>query len=164
MPWEKDTVDGRNPAPVEVGSLSSLSHYLQGFIHTRWLAGFLASLFPRLRHLGALSGPCRCMGSFEAFAYRTSWALKDSRCGVPGFFWGWFRWFHEGTFQHQQHSFDWRYWKKYSIYILYSLFLSFWCWFWAENIPYNLGLYFLLVILDHWMNHAGPGNCLPGRK
>ena len=29
-----DTVDGQNPAPVEVGSLS---HYLQGFIHTRWL-------------------------------------------------------------------------------------------------------------------------------
>ena len=30
-----DTVDGRNPAPVEVGSLS---HYLQGFIiiHPRW--------------------------------------------------------------------------------------------------------------------------------
>ena len=33
-------VDGRNPAPVEVGRLS---HYLQGFIHARWLAGFLAS-------------------------------------------------------------------------------------------------------------------------
>ncbi len=32
------TVDGRNPAPVEVGSLS---HYFQGFIHPRWLAGFL---------------------------------------------------------------------------------------------------------------------------
>ena len=29
-----DTVDGRNPAPVEVGSFS---HYLQGFIHPRWL-------------------------------------------------------------------------------------------------------------------------------
>ena len=30
----------RNPvnSPVEVGSLS---HYLQGFIHPRWLAGFL---------------------------------------------------------------------------------------------------------------------------
>ena len=27
------TVDGRNPAPVEVGSLSQ---YLQGFIHPRW--------------------------------------------------------------------------------------------------------------------------------
>ena len=31
-------VDGTNPAPVEVGSLR---HYLQGFIHPRWLAGFL---------------------------------------------------------------------------------------------------------------------------
>ena len=30
------TVDGRNPAPVEVGSLS---HDLQGFIHPRWLFG-----------------------------------------------------------------------------------------------------------------------------
>ena len=27
------TVDGRNPAPVEVGSLS---HSLQGLIHPRW--------------------------------------------------------------------------------------------------------------------------------
>ncbi len=29
----ENTVDGRNPAPVEVGSFS---HYLQGFIHPRW--------------------------------------------------------------------------------------------------------------------------------
>ena len=29
-------VDGKNPAPVEVGSLS---HHLQGFIHPRWLFG-----------------------------------------------------------------------------------------------------------------------------
>ena len=54
--WKKptdmrvDTVDGWNPAPVEVGSLSN---YLQGFIHPRWLFGFLPStvgeliLFPR---------------------------------------------------------------------------------------------------------------------
>ena len=35
----RDNFDGRNPAPVEVGSLS---HYLQGFIHPRWFsAGFL---------------------------------------------------------------------------------------------------------------------------
>ena len=34
------TVDGQNPAPVEVGSLS---HYLQGFIHTRRLFGFRPS-------------------------------------------------------------------------------------------------------------------------
>ena len=34
------TVDGRNPPPVEGGSLSHyLSHYLQGFIHPRWLFG-----------------------------------------------------------------------------------------------------------------------------
>ena len=30
------TVDGRNPAPVDK---YSLSHYLQGFIHHRWLFG-----------------------------------------------------------------------------------------------------------------------------
>ena len=30
------TVDGWNPAPVEVGSLS---HHLQGFIYPRWLFG-----------------------------------------------------------------------------------------------------------------------------
>ena len=33
------TVDGRHPAPVEVGSLS---HYLQGLIHLRWLFGISA--------------------------------------------------------------------------------------------------------------------------
>ena len=31
-----DTVDGKNPAPAEVGSLN---HYLQGLIHPRWLFG-----------------------------------------------------------------------------------------------------------------------------
>ena len=36
-------VDGRNPAPVEVGNLSQ---YLQGFIDPRWLAGFLPSTVP----------------------------------------------------------------------------------------------------------------------
>ena len=35
-----DTVDGRIFAPVQVGSFS---HYLQCFIHPRWLAGFLPS-------------------------------------------------------------------------------------------------------------------------
>ena len=30
---QKDTVDGWNPAPVQI---VSLSHYLQGFIHPRW--------------------------------------------------------------------------------------------------------------------------------
>ena len=39
------TVDGWNPASVEVGSLS---HYLQGFIHPRWWAGFLPSTVPCL--------------------------------------------------------------------------------------------------------------------
>ena len=34
----RNTVGGRNPAPVEVGSLS---RYLHGFIHLSWLAGFL---------------------------------------------------------------------------------------------------------------------------
>ena len=38
--WLKGTVDGRNPAPVEVGSLS---HHLKGFIHPRWLADFFPS-------------------------------------------------------------------------------------------------------------------------
>ena len=36
-----DTVDGRNPAPVE--TVGSFSEYWQGFIHPRWLAGFLPS-------------------------------------------------------------------------------------------------------------------------
>lgn len=33
-----------------------------------------------------------------------------------------------------------------------------------QRISLTILDYFLLVILDHWMNHAGPGNCLPGRK
>ena len=36
---EGATVDGRNPAPVEV-EVGSLSHYLQGFIHPRWCRDF----------------------------------------------------------------------------------------------------------------------------
>ena len=32
------TVDGRNPADKLIGSFS---HYLQGFLHPRWFAGFL---------------------------------------------------------------------------------------------------------------------------
>ena len=35
---DEGTVDGRNPAPVELGSLS---HYLQVFIHRRWLYSLL---------------------------------------------------------------------------------------------------------------------------
>ena len=31
--WKQDTVDGWNPAPVEVGSLSQILH---GFIHPNW--------------------------------------------------------------------------------------------------------------------------------
>ena len=43
--YRVDTADGRNPAPVEVGSLS---HYLKGFTHPRWLAlGFLPSTVTR---------------------------------------------------------------------------------------------------------------------
>ena len=48
------TVDGRNPAPVEVGSLSN---YLQGFLHPRWLFGIssiityhLSNVFPSWTH------------------------------------------------------------------------------------------------------------------
>ena len=48
-------VDGRNPAPVEVGTLS---RYLQGFIDSRWLFGisepstvsFIRKFSPRLDH------------------------------------------------------------------------------------------------------------------
>jgi len=35
-------------SPVEVGSLS---HYLQGFIHSNWLAGFLSSTVVRGLHV-----------------------------------------------------------------------------------------------------------------
>ena len=35
-----DSVDGRNPAPVDMVNIL-LCYYLQGFLHPRWLAGFL---------------------------------------------------------------------------------------------------------------------------
>ena len=46
MAFPCNTVDGRNPEPVEVGSLS---YYLQGFIHRSWSAGagFLPSTVPQ---------------------------------------------------------------------------------------------------------------------
>ena len=49
-------VDGRNPAPVEVGSLS---RYLQGSIYLRWLAGFLPSV------LSTVEGPFIISSSFK---------------------------------------------------------------------------------------------------
>ena len=46
--WCHNTVDGRNPANqliyVDIGTLC---HYLQVFVHPRWLAGFLPSTVPR---------------------------------------------------------------------------------------------------------------------
>jgi len=36
----RDTVDGGNPAPVDMEKLPIIYH---GFIHLRWLAGFLPS-------------------------------------------------------------------------------------------------------------------------
>ena len=53
-------MDGRNPAPVEVGSLS---HYVQGFIHPRWLFGIsepsTVSVLPEKINTGekSLQGP-----------------------------------------------------------------------------------------------------------
>ena len=46
--WAKATVDGRNPAPVEVGSLY---HYLHDFIHLRWC---------RISSTNSISGRCCC--------------------------------------------------------------------------------------------------------
>ena len=54
------SLDGLEPvnSPVEVGRFDSLSHYLQGFIHSRWLFGISsinsisledAFLFPNLK-------------------------------------------------------------------------------------------------------------------
>ena len=42
-PRRDATVDGKNPAPVEVGSLS---HYLQGFMHFRWCKIFSINSIP----------------------------------------------------------------------------------------------------------------------
>ena len=59
------TVDGWNPAPVEVGSLS---HYFHGFIHPRrWSPDFWTTN-PRSR----TNGP-----PWEIFALVFSWALDD---------------------------------------------------------------------------------------
>ena len=40
------TVDGKNPAPVEVGSFF---HYLHGFIHPKWIAGYVFQVTPKHR-------------------------------------------------------------------------------------------------------------------
>ena len=49
------TVDGSEIrlSPVEVGSLS---HHLQGFIHPRWLAGFLPSILWYTKESPTFSG------------------------------------------------------------------------------------------------------------
>ena len=49
-PIAKATVDGRNPAPVEGGSLP---HYLQGLIHPRWLFGI--SSINSITHISSIS-------------------------------------------------------------------------------------------------------------
>ena len=49
------TIDGRNPAPVEVGSLS---HYLQGYTFFRWLAlGFVKHQPYNIRYLSFCTTP-----------------------------------------------------------------------------------------------------------
>ena len=40
--FQVQAVDGRNPAPVDMVNII-VSHYLQGFIHPRWLAEFQPS-------------------------------------------------------------------------------------------------------------------------
>ena len=42
-PKQDATVDGKNPAPIEI---SSLSHYLQGFMHPRWCKIFSINSIP----------------------------------------------------------------------------------------------------------------------
>ena len=46
--WFGDTVGGRNPAPVEVGSLF---HYLQGYVHLRWVQGFFHQQYQGLLYI-----------------------------------------------------------------------------------------------------------------
>ena len=56
------SVDGseiRREKPVEVGSLS---HYLQGFIHARWLAGFLPTVL--FRGFDAILAMTKYLGFF----------------------------------------------------------------------------------------------------
>ena len=59
-------VDGRNPAPVEVGSLS---HYLQGFIHPRCRISSINSMFPKEKRCGSkrpMKEPYRTWFLFQA--------------------------------------------------------------------------------------------------
>ena len=75
------TVDGTNPAPVEVGCLS---HYLQGFIHPRWLFG-ISSIKGMLKsheslwatEMLCLAGPQLC----ELSSGLADWRLEQ---GPPG--------------------------------------------------------------------------------
>jgi len=59
-------VDGRNPAPVEVGSLS---HDLQGFIHPRCRISSINSMFPKEKNCGSkrpMKKPYRTRFLFQA--------------------------------------------------------------------------------------------------
>ncbi len=55
------TVDGRNPANKVV---DSLSHYSQGFIHPRWLAGFLPSTVCKESGLSSLDTTLYWLGGY----------------------------------------------------------------------------------------------------
>ena len=51
------TFDERNPAPVEVGSLP---HYLQGFLHPRWLFGISSFNLKSVSWLGLVATLTPC--------------------------------------------------------------------------------------------------------
>ena len=71
-----NTVDGRNPAPVE--SIGSFSHYVQGFIHSRWLFGI--SSINRINYYYSTRRYC-LEGPGALFLWpnsRTSWNEESS--------------------------------------------------------------------------------------
>ena len=77
------TVDGRNPANQLIGRLS---HYLRGFIHSRWLAGFLnhQQYLLAFRQGSAVGPPCLvksqgCGLSLGNFLDKYSSEKKNSR-------------------------------------------------------------------------------------
>ena len=74
-----DRVDGRNPAPVEVGSLS---HYLQFSLHPRWLARFLPSTVGKHLNLYQIESSKKTNGNEEQKKYRnlkTPWFHRSNQ-------------------------------------------------------------------------------------
>ena len=80
--WFGDTVDGRNPAPVEVGNLF---HYLQDYVHPRWCR---VSSINSIRVCYTSRNFPKMASGFSFIYIILNWAENDVSFSFPSFFWG----------------------------------------------------------------------------